>query len=575
VTFTAVDADGRAVSGVIVSFTVAAGGGSVAAQRDTSDNSGNVTARWTVGTTAGQAQQLTATVISTSSIAPVQATATVVAGTASALSGGVPSVSARVGDPIGAIAVATRDKYGNATSASNVRVTVRLENAAGTTLGGTLESRTDANGSAVFTNLSATGKGGALTLLFESDGLSPARVGLTLAGGRAVKVAPVGSATVDAEALLSGPPVSAKVSDAFDNPVAGVNLSFTIDGNSMGNATSGDDGIATLTTWTVPQVGSYNLIASAAGVTAGAQFTVNARAVSAKTLAPLATNPTTGSVARPVELGVTALDVVGRPVPGAQLTWTLNGVDHQVTADGNGVAIFLAELSTKSGNNQIVVRASPTVSVTINVQGFPGALLAVVPDKDSIDAPVGTTVSATFTLQDAFGNPIPNAAVMASIDPAFGSGTAFQVVSDANGVVTLTTTLDAFAGFVEFHPSLATKVTRVYATADRGSVRITNAACVKSVNTGTTTLVDGRVFGPNGRLVAGVAVTWTPATGSGQVSAVSPNNPQATAVVVSVTDGQSDVNWFVPQVIGIYSITAQGPQGYDLPASVSLTCSVN
>ena len=31
VTFTAVDADGRAVSGVIVSFTVAAGGGSVSA----------------------------------------------------------------------------------------------------------------------------------------------------------------------------------------------------------------------------------------------------------------------------------------------------------------------------------------------------------------------------------------------------------------------------------------------------------------------------------------------------------------------------------------------------------------
>ena len=360
-------------------------------QRDTSDGSGKVTAQWTVGTTAGQAQQLTATVVSTGSIAPVQATASVVAGPGSALAGAVNSVSARAGDPVGAVAVAIRDKYGNATSASNIRITVRLENAAGTTLGGTLESRTDGSGSAVFTNLSTTGKAGALTLLFESDGLSPGRVSLVLSGGQPAKVATATNATFDAEALLSGPPVSAKVLDAFDNPVAAVNVSFAIDGTTIGASTSGADGVATLSTWTVPQIGTYKLVASASGVATSAQFTLNARAVAAKTLVPLANNPTTGSVGNTVLIGVTAVDAIGRAVPGAALTWTLNGVDQNVTADGNGVARFTIQLPTKSGNNPIVVRASSTVSVTINVQGLPGALVAVVPDKDSIEARAGST----------------------------------------------------------------------------------------------------------------------------------------------------------------------------------------
>lgn len=576
VTFTAVDDEGRAVSGVIVAFTVSAGGGSVAAGRDTSDGSGNVTAQWTVGTTAGQAQQLTATVVSSSSIAPVQATASVVAGPGSALSGAVSSVAARAGDPLGAIAVTVRDKYGNAASSSNVRVTVRLENTTATTLAGTLESRTDGSGGAVFTNLSTTGKSGALTLLFESDGLSPARVSLALSGGQPAKVATVTNATIDAEALLSGPPVSAKVLDTWDNPVAGVNVSFSIDGSSIGSATSGPDGVATLTAWTVPQIGSYKLVASAAGVATGAQFTVNARTVAAKTLVPLASNPTSGSVGQSLVLAVTALDAIGRPVPGAALTWTLADLDRQVTTDGNGVATFTANLPTKAGTNQIVVRASQTVSTTISIQGLPGALVSVVPDKDSIDARAGSTVSATFVAQDAYGNPVPNIALSGLIFAPFGAAQIIPVVSDAQGVITVTTTLDQYAGFVDLGATFGTKVTRVFASADVGSVRIVSPVpCTKSVNAGTTVVVDGRVFGTNGRPIAGVPVVWTSAVGSGPISAISPNNPQSTVTVTSGAFGSSSVVWFVPQQIGIYSLTAQGPTGYDAPPSVTLTCSVN
>jgi len=576
VTFTAVDDQGRAVSGVIVEFTVSAGGGSVAAQRDTSDGSGNVTAQWTVGTTAGQAQSLTAAVVSASSIPPVQASASVVAGAPSALAGGVAGISARAGDAIGAVAVTIRDKYGNAASPSNVRVTVRLENAATTTLAGTLESRTDGSGNAVFTNLSTTGKSGVVTLLFESDGLSSARIPLTLSGGQPAKISTVTSATIDAEALLSGPVVSAKVLDTWDNPVAGVTVSFTISGSAAGSATTGNDGVATLSSWIVPQIGTYQLVASAPGVATGAQFTLNAHAVAAKILSPLATNPSSGTVAHGLVLGVLAIDAIGRPVPNTPLTWTLNGVDHQVTTDGNGVATFTADLPTKSGNTPILVTASPTVSVTMNIQALPGGVVSVVPSKDSIDAPAGTTVSATFTVEDSYGNPIPNTPITASVDPAFATGLGFQAISDASGIVTMTTTLDQYAGYVEFNPGLNSKHTRVYATAAAGSVRVTSAPCVKPVNGGTTTLVEARVFNPNGRLTDNVGVTWTPAAGSGPVSnPFGPVNQQASAVVISQGGGYAPVTWFVTAVIGTYTITAQGPQGYDAPPTVSFSCSVN
>ena len=577
VTFTAVDDNGRGVSGVVVAFTVSSGGGSVAVERDTSDGAGNVTAPWTVGTTAGQAQTLTATVVSAGSIAPAQATASVVAGASAALAGSANSVSGGAGLPISAVTVGVRDKYGNTVSASNVRVTVRLENATGTTLGGTTEARTDGSGNALFSNLSTTGKSGTVTLLFESDGLNAARISLVLGGGLPSKVTTVGNATLDAEALLSGPPVSAKVLDAFDNAVAAAAVAFAIDGNAIGSATTGSDGVATLSSWTVPQIGSYKLTASTPGAGTSAQFTLNSRAVAAKTLVPLPSNPVDGGVAHALVLGVTAFDALGRPVPGAQLTWTLNGLTQDVTADPNGVATFTATLPTKAGNNAIVVRSSPTVSVTLNVQGLPDGLASAVPEKDSIDAPAGSTVTARFVLQDAFGNAIGGATTSATVIPATSAPTPLTVTSDANGFVTLTTTLDQFAGVVDFAVALSTKRTRVYSTAAQGSVRILSTGpCVRALNTGTTIPVTAYVFGANGRFVANVPVTWTPAAASGSVSSlIGPPSPQASLIANSIADGSSNVSWLMPAQLGTYSITAQGPAGYDLPASVTLTCTVN
>jgi hypothetical protein len=571
VTVTAVDDNGRGVSGVVVAFTVSAGGGSVAVERDTSDGSGNVTTQWTVGTTAGQTQTLTATAVATS-IAPAQATATVVAGASSALAGAA-SVSGRAGIPIDPITVAVRDKYGNSVAAANVRVTARLENATGTTLGGTTEARTDGGGNALFTNLSTAGRSGTVTLVFESDGLNAARVSLVLAGGLPAKVTTVGSATLDAEALLGGPPVSAKVLDAFDNAVAGATVAFALEGNAIGSATTGNDGVATLTSWIVPQIGSYKLTASTAGAGANAQFTVNSRAVAAKTLVPLPSNPTTGSVGNAVVVGVTALDAIGRPVPGAQLTWTVDGLDRNVTADGNGIATFTVILPTKAGTNHISVRASPTVAVALDIQGLAGALATAVPEKDSIDAPAGSTVDVVFTLEDSFGNPIPNASTAGYVSTGFGSFVSVPVTSDASGKATITKALDPYAGPVDFAMHDGKKRMRVYAVAAQGSLRIASDPCVKSLNLGTLTLVSGFVFGANGRPLAGASVTWTPASGSGSVSSLS-GAPQASVVIVSSSTGSVPILWFVTQAIGTYSVTGQPPAGF-LPASVTYGCTVS
>ena len=584
VVVTAVDDDGRAVSGVVVSFTVAAGNGTVLAERDTSDGSGKVKTEWTVGTAAGQPQLLTASVVgslngSTPSVAPLQVNATAIAGSAAAVGVSSASVAGRMGQPLGSIIATVRDRFGNITNTAGARITARLDNAAGTTLGGTLEGTTDANGAAVFTNLSTTGKSGTIALVFESTGLSAGRVNLALAGGLPTHVATVGSASVDAEALLPGPPVSARVLDTWENGVGGVEVTFSIAGSVAGRATSGADGVGTLSTWTVPTIGAYVISATAPSVATSANFTLTSRSVTHKVLTPLETNPPSGFAAHAVTVGVVATDAGGRVVANSPLTWTLGGTDQAITTDGNGVATFSVELPTKAGNNAIVVRASPTVAVTLNVQGLPNAVASVVPEKTSFDAPAGSTVAVAFIAKDGFGNPVPGVSMRSASTLSTAKITPEEAITDADGVGRFSAVLDPFAGPQAFFISnlFAPNPTTVFGTAEKGTVRIKREpACAYSVNTTTLTLVDATVYGPNGRPAASVPVTWNVTAANGFVSnPFFAANPQQSVIVTSTINGSAPVSWYVPQQLGTFTLTGQGAPGYDAPTTVTFSCTVS
>ena len=78
------DAQGRGVAGVAVAFSVTQGGGAVGAGSVTTGADGQASTSWTVGTTAGSAQQARAQV-SSPALGPINFAATVVAGPAAKL----------------------------------------------------------------------------------------------------------------------------------------------------------------------------------------------------------------------------------------------------------------------------------------------------------------------------------------------------------------------------------------------------------------------------------------------------------------------------------------------------------
>jgi hypothetical protein len=296
-------------------------------------------------------------------------------------------------------------------------------------------------------------------------------------------------------------------------------------------------------------------------------------------LIPLETNPSSGFAAHAVTMGVVATDAGGRVVPNAPLTWTLGGLDQAITTDGNGVATFSVVLPTKAGNNAIVVRSSPTVAVTLNVQGLPNAVASVEPEKTSFDAPAGSTVPIAFIAKDGFGNPVPGVLLRSATTLSTATIRPEEIITDADGVGRFSAVLDPFAGPQSFFISnlFSPTPTTVFGTAEKGTVRIKrDPACAYSVTATTLTFVDATVYGPNGRPAAAVPVTWSVTAPNGLVSnPFFAPNPLQTVVVTSTVSGSAPVNWYVPQQLGTYTVTAQGAPGFDAPATVSFSCTVS
>ncbi|HYC30784.1 MAG TPA: Ig-like domain-containing protein, partial [Gemmatimonadales bacterium] len=157
-----VDGSGNAVPAATVQWQVRSGGGSVAPLVGATDASGQASAAWTLGGTAG-ANTLEATVSGVGSVT-FNATATVGAPSALALRT-QPDGSAEAGVPFDRQPVVQlRDATGNDVAQSGVAVTAAIASGDGT-LTGTVTRSTDGNGRATFTDLEIGGATGAHTLI--------------------------------------------------------------------------------------------------------------------------------------------------------------------------------------------------------------------------------------------------------------------------------------------------------------------------------------------------------------------------------------------------------------------------
>ncbi len=338
------DANGNAVAGVAVTWSVSATGGSLAGAQTTSDASGFATATWTLGTVAGT-RTVTAQ-FGSAGTATFHATATPGAASAIAkVSGDAQSGSAGAA-LAAALVVQVADQYGNLVSGS----TVTWSAAAGNGSLAPGSSTTDANGrtqsiwtlGGVGSNSATASIAGGISTVFTATAGVAAGTTLSIISGDGV--------TRTASLSTVASPIVVKLADAVGVGVSGASITFavTVGTATLSSATAVTDGSGQASSGFFGTVaGPVEITASTPGVTpvvfhesiVHGQFTF---------LRPVDL-PATAPAGSTVDFHVTYIDAFGNPVPNLgpiTLTPTPNtivdlstcGSGHADAADASGNA---------------------------------------------------------------------------------------------------------------------------------------------------------------------------------------------------------------------------------------------
>ncbi len=179
-------------------------------------------------------------------------------------------------------------------------------------------------------------------------------------------------------------PLVVQVTDAFGNPIAGVDIAWTaVDGGSVSEATvqTGDDGLASVEVTLGPNAGIQHTTASAPGL-AGSPVTFTATALpgAATTLEVVSGDGQTALVGTPVPdlLVVRARDAGGNPVAGLGVTWRVTAGGGSVapqngTTGQDGQASTSWTLGKEPGANTVAAVISGVGTVGFTATGNPGA----------------------------------------------------------------------------------------------------------------------------------------------------------------------------------------------------------
>ncbi|MEO8621373.1 MAG: hypothetical protein ABI625_09930 [bacterium] len=368
------------------------------------------------------------------------------------------------------------DAGGNALHVSQ-GVTAGLASGVGATLGGTTTTQTNALGQTTFSDLAINGATGVRTLVFNvgsvysapSNGIvvGPGTITSMSLNGGSEQQAVVGTAVAT--------PPSVKVLDAFNNPVAGIAVTFTV--GSSGSLVSNDgplgtstsvstnaSGVASLTRWILGNTARGYTVTATANVNAGSPvgFSANAVAGSGTTLALLAVaSPTATNGAALVTQPVVQLkDALGNSVatPGVVVTASItsgNGLLTNATAttDAAGTATFSGLTITGVAGSFVLGFSAPSyTAVSLGaVLVSAGAItqLAVTPSPASVVT--GATQQFTAVGKDASNNVVaisPQWAVVNNGGTIDGSGlfTAGTAASTyPNTVRAISNSISAFA----------------------------------------------------------------------------------------------------------------------------------
>ena len=442
------DANGNAVAGAGVVFSVLTGGGRVTNGVRFTNASGVATVGgWTLGSTAG-AQTLSATV-SEGAVTnnPVVFTATAVAGTAAQLT----SVSATTQTATVATAVSAapsvRVADANGNPVAGVSVTFAVTSGGGQITGATQQSNAQGIatlGSWVLGNTAGSNQVAAVlagqpAVVFTAIGTPGAATQMTIRAGN--------NQTAQAGRLLPVAP-SVTVRDAQGNAVAGAVVTFAVatGGGSVvsGRQTSDASGVAEAGGWFLGLTPGVNtLTASVTGLSA-VTFTATGTAGSPVSMVANSAVAQTGEAGTAVAArpSVIVRDLVGNAVPGVVVTFTVTAGGGTVTGspvatDAAGIATLTSwTLGAAAGPNTVVASAAGLPSVTFIATGGAGAAANVVPLSALSQVAVqGTNVTTrpSVRVTDVNGNPVTGATVVFAVTSGGGSVSGATQLTDAAG----------------------------------------------------------------------------------------------------------------------------------------------
>lgn len=375
------DAEGTALSGIPVAFTVTKGGGTLVGETPVTDADGvAAVGEWRMGQLVGENElsaEVTGQVLSGSPVVfSAVATPGGVSATVSTVEASPATITASSGASAATITVRVRDQFGNAVAGVPVALAV---NGTGNTL--TQPSApTDANGVATG-RLSATAAG-ARTVTATANGVElEATATVTVQPG--TPSAATSTATVPATGRAGErTAIEVQLKDALGNPVPGraSAIAITVGGvNDVGGIGASDAGGGRYTAGYTPQIVGTDQVAVTVsdGALAGSPFTTQVQAGPSSAARSSADVPAATSVFRDFTITVTIRDQFGNLVGhgGDPVALLIDGAAQPLTDQGNGTYTLAVEaFSLDVGTHQVVVTLGGA-----NVSGSPYSMAVTFP----------------------------------------------------------------------------------------------------------------------------------------------------------------------------------------------------